>query len=120
MNTVAVVIALALLVTIASGLGYNSYNRYPSIGGNSRNTWGSRGGSLFDNGGWDLGHHGGYGRKYSYSFVLTWFCLKVDNIPIVLNIKIMTKYPTHLLTHCVLRFNSKPLLKYILNAINIC
>jgi hypothetical protein len=94
MNAVAVVIALALLVTVASGLGYNSYNRYPSIKGNSLNTWGSRGGSLFDNGGWDLGHHGGYGRKYSYSFVLKWFCLKVDNIPIVFNIKIMTKYPT--------------------------
>jgi hypothetical protein len=68
-----------------------------------------RGGSLFDNGGWDLGHHGGYGRKYSYSFVLTWFCLKVDNIPIVLNIKIMTKYPTHLLTHCVLRLIGTPI-----------
>ena len=65
MNTVAVVIALALLVTVASGLGYNSYNRYSSIRGNSWNTWESRGGSLFDNGGWNLGHHGGYGRKYS-------------------------------------------------------
>ena len=117
MNTVAVIIALALLVTVASSLGYNSYNRYPSIGGNSRNTWGSRGGSLFDNGGWGLGHHGGYGRKHSYLFVLKCFCLRVA---IVFNIKIMTKYPTHLLTHCVLRFNSKPLLKYILNAINIC
>jgi hypothetical protein len=50
MHTVAVVIALALLVTVASGLGYNSYNRYPSIRGNSLKTWGSRGGSLFDNG----------------------------------------------------------------------
>ena len=67
MNTVSVVIALALLVTIASGLGYNSNNRYPSIGGNSWDTWGSTGGRLFDNGGWDLGHHGGYGRKYSGS-----------------------------------------------------
>jgi hypothetical protein len=58
MNSVAVVIALALLVTVASGLGYNSYSRYPSIKGNSWNTWASRGGRLFDNGGWDLGHHG--------------------------------------------------------------
>jgi hypothetical protein len=66
-NTVSVVIALALLVTVASGLGYNSNNRYPSIRGNSWNTWGSIGGRLFDNGGWDLGHHGGYGRKYSGS-----------------------------------------------------
>ena len=64
MNTVAVVIALALLVTVASGLGYNSYNRYPSIRGNSWNRWGSRGGRLFDNRGRDLGHHGGYGREY--------------------------------------------------------
>ena len=94
MNTVAVVIALALLVTVASGLGYNSYNRYPSIRGNSWNTLGSRGGRLFDNGGWNPGHHGGYGRKYSYSFVLKYFGLIVDNIPIVFNIKIMTKYPT--------------------------
>jgi len=70
MNTVAVVIVLALLVTVASGLGYNSFNRYPSIRGNSLNTWGSRGGRLFDNGGWDLGHHGGYGRKYSFSSAL--------------------------------------------------
>jgi hypothetical protein len=31
MNTVAVVIALALLVTVASGLGYNSNNIYPEI-----------------------------------------------------------------------------------------
>jgi hypothetical protein len=54
----------------------------------------SRGGSLFDNGGWDLGHHGGYGRKYSYSFVLTWFCLKVHKIAIVFNIKIMTTTAT--------------------------
>ena len=69
MNTVAVVISLALLVTVASGLGYNSYNRYSSIRGNSRNTWGSRGGSLFDNGGLDLGHHGGYGSKHSSAFV---------------------------------------------------
>ena len=69
MNTVAVVISLALLLTVASGLGYNSYNRYPSIRGNSRNTWGSRGGSLFDNGGLDLGHHGGYGSKHSSAFV---------------------------------------------------
>jgi hypothetical protein len=67
MNTVAVVISLTLLVTLASGLGYNSYNRYPSISGNSWNRWGSRGGSLFDNGGRDLGHHCGYGSKYSYS-----------------------------------------------------
>ena len=67
MNTVAVVISLALLVTVASGLGYNSYNRYPSIRGNSWNTWGSRGGSLLDNGGWDIGHHGGYGSKCSFS-----------------------------------------------------
>ena len=66
MNTVVVVISLALLVTVASGLGYNSYNRYPSVRGNSWNTWGSRGGRLFDNDGWDLGHHGGYGRKYSF------------------------------------------------------
>jgi len=63
MNTVAVVISLALLVTVASGLGYTSYNRYTSIRGNSLNTWGSRGGRLFDNGGWDMGHRGGYGRK---------------------------------------------------------
>ena len=68
MNTVTVVISLALLVTVASGLGYNSYNRYPSTRGNS---WGSRGGSLFDNGGWNLGHRGGYGRKYSYSSALS-------------------------------------------------
>ena len=74
MNTVAVVIALALLVTVASGLGYNSYNRYPSIRGNLRNTWGSRGGRLFDNGGWDLGHHGGYGRKY-YFYLLYNICI---------------------------------------------
>ena len=67
MNTVAVVISLALLVTLASGLGYNSYNRYPSISGSSWHRWGSRGGSLFNNGGWDLGHHGEYGSKYSYS-----------------------------------------------------
>ena len=65
MNTVAVVIALALLITVASGLGYNSHNRYPSIRRNSWNTWESRGGSLFDNGRWNLEHHGGYGRKYS-------------------------------------------------------
>ena len=64
MNTVAVVIVLALLVTVASGLGYNSYNRYSSIRGNSWNRWGSRGGRLFDNGGRNLGHHGGYGREY--------------------------------------------------------
>ena len=68
MNTVAIVIALALLVTVASGLGYNSYNRYPSIRGNSWNTWGSKGGGFIDNGGWNLGHRSGYGRKYSYSF----------------------------------------------------
>jgi hypothetical protein len=69
MNTVAVVIALALLVTVASGLGYNSYNRYPSIRANSWNTRGSIGGSLFDNGGWDLGHQSGYGSKYSFPSV---------------------------------------------------
>jgi hypothetical protein len=63
MNTIAAVIAFALLATVASCLGYNSYNRYPSISGNSRNTLGSIGGKLFDNGGWDLGHHRGYGRK---------------------------------------------------------
>jgi hypothetical protein len=34
------------------------------------NRWGSRGGSLFDNGGWDLGHHGGYGSKYYFSAAL--------------------------------------------------
>ena len=70
MNTVAVVIALALLVAVASGLGYNSNNIYPSTRGNSWNRWGSRGGSLFDNGGWDLGHHGGYGSKYYLSAAL--------------------------------------------------
>ena len=70
MNTVTVVIALVLLITVASGLGHNSYNRYPSIRGNSRNTWESRGGSLFDNGGWDLGHYGGYGSKYYLSAAL--------------------------------------------------
>jgi len=69
MNTVSVVIALALLVTVASGLGYNSNNRYPSIRGNSWNTRGSRVGSLFDNGGWDLGHQRGYGSKYSFPSV---------------------------------------------------
>ena len=67
MNTVTIVIALALLVTVASGLGYNSYNRYPSIRRNSWNTWESRGGILFDNGGLNLGHDRGYGRKYSFS-----------------------------------------------------
>jgi hypothetical protein len=30
MNTVAVAIALAVMVTVASGLGYNSYNNYNS------------------------------------------------------------------------------------------
>lgn len=69
MNTVAVVIALALLVTVASGLGYNSYNRYPSIRGNSWNSRGSIGGSLFDNGGWDLGNQKGYGSKYYFPSV---------------------------------------------------
>ena len=68
MNTVTVVISLALLVTVASGLRYNSHNRYPSISGNS---WGSRGGNIFDNGGWNLGHRGGYGREYSYSSALS-------------------------------------------------
>ena len=68
MNTVAVVIALALLVTVASGLGYNSYNRYPSIKGNSWNTWESKGGGFINNGGWNLGHGSRYGRKYCYSF----------------------------------------------------
>ena len=81
MNTVAVVIALALLVTVASGLGYNSYNRYPSIRGNSWNTYGSRGGRLFDNGGWDLGHHGGYGRKYSGSASIYRFRIDIKIIP---------------------------------------
>jgi hypothetical protein len=42
--------ALALLVTVASGLGYNSNNRYQSIRGNSLNSRGSIGESLFDNG----------------------------------------------------------------------
>ena len=70
MNTVAIVIALTLLVTVASGLGYNSYNRYSSIRGNSLNTWGSTGGRLFDNSGWDRGHHGGYGRKYCFLTIL--------------------------------------------------
>jgi hypothetical protein len=55
--------------TVASGLGYNSNNIYPSTRGNSWNRWGSRGGRLFDNGGWDLGHHGGYGSKYYFSAV---------------------------------------------------
>ena len=69
MNTVSVVIALALLVTVASGLGYNSNKRYPSIRGNSWNTRGSRGGSLFDNGGWGVGHQRGYGSMYSFPSV---------------------------------------------------
>lgn len=69
MNTVAVAIALALLVTVASGLGYNSNNRYPSISGNSLNSRGSIGESLFDNGGWDRGHQRGYGSEYYFPSV---------------------------------------------------
>jgi hypothetical protein len=69
MNTVAVAIALALLVTVSSGLGYNSNNRYPSISGNSLNSRGSIGESLFDNGGWDRGHQRGYGSEYYFPSV---------------------------------------------------
>ena len=73
MNTVAVVISLALLVTVASGLGYNSYNRYPSFGGG--NSWGSGGGRFLGNSGFNLGHRGGYGRKYYFHlFYIKNFC----------------------------------------------
>ena len=64
MNTVTVVICLALLVTVASGLGSNSYNRYPSFGGG--NSRGSRGGRFLGNSGLNTGHRGGYGRKYYF------------------------------------------------------
>ena len=62
MNSVAVVISLAVMVTIASGLGYksyDSYSSYPKGGGNVWNSWGSRGGRNFNTGGWDLINHGG-------------------------------------------------------------
>ena len=73
MNTVAVVISLALLVTVASGLGYNSYNRYPSFGGG--HSWGSGGGRFLGISGFNLGHRGGYGRKYYFHlFYIKNFC----------------------------------------------
>ena len=71
MNTVAVVISLALLVTVASGLGYNSYNRYPSFGGG--NSWGSGGGRFLGNSGFNFGHRGGYG----VSIIFIFFTLRI-------------------------------------------
>ena len=51
MNTLAVVIGLIVMVTVASGLGYD---RYPSVRGN---VWDS-----FDGHGWDSWRSGGGSR----------------------------------------------------------
>ena len=58
MNTIAVILGLIVMVTVASGLGYNTY---PSVHGNVWGSLGSRGGS-FLNGGWNLGHLGSGSR----------------------------------------------------------
>lgn len=58
MNTVAVAIALAVMVTVASGLGYNSYNSYNSY----PSSFGISGGRNINR--WNLGSQGGFRSKH--------------------------------------------------------
>lgn len=58
MNTVAVVIALAVMVTVSSALGYNSYNSYNSY----PSSFGIRAGRNINR--WNLGSQGGFRSKH--------------------------------------------------------
>ena len=58
MNTVAVAIALAVMVTVASGLEYNSYNNYNSY----PSSLGIRGGRNINR--WNLGSQSGFRSKH--------------------------------------------------------
>ena len=49
MNTLSVLLGLVVMVAVVSGLGYNTYNTYPSV-----DLWSSRRGN-FLNGGLNLG-----------------------------------------------------------------
>lgn len=74
MNTVAVAIALAVMVTVASGLGYNSYNSYNSY----PSSFGIRGGRNINR--WNLGSQGGFRSKHY--LLSTWNDARVWSINI--------------------------------------
>lgn len=77
MNTVAVAIALAVMVTVASGLGYNSYNSYNSY----PSSFGISGGRNINR--WNLGSQGGFRSKHY--LLSTWndacvWSINIENI----------------------------------------
>lgn len=77
MNTVVVAIALAVMVTVASGLGYNSYNNYNSY----PSSLGIRGGRNINR--WNLGSQVGFRSKHY--LLSTWndacvWSINIENI----------------------------------------